>query len=179
MVAVAVLLLFCVSQERAAAQTGALIFVTSLEDKVSSTGGCSLQEAIYSANLNNNTVPDSFNADGSEPPITTQCVPGSPDGTDIIVLPAGAVLLMDHPILDEHNPFGLTATPMVTSKVRIEANGSTFQHTGTNNFRAFAVSSTGELTISQAYVVGFVAKGGDGELGGVGYGCRRCNLCER
>ncbi len=166
--AAAVVLLFCVSLERAAAQTGAIIFVTSLEDKISSTGGCSLQEAIYSANLNSNTAPDLFKDDGSENLIPTQCVPGSPDGTDILVLPAGAVFLIDHPILDEHNPFGLTATPMVTSRIRIEANGSTFRYTGTKNFRAFAVGSTGDLTISQAYVVGFMARGGDGRLGGGG-----------
>lgn len=167
-VAATVVLLFFASQERAAAQTGAVIFVTSLEDKVSSTGGCSLEEAIYSANLNSNMVPDSLNDDGSEHLISTECVPGSPDGTDILVLPAGAVFLIDHPILDEHNPFGLTATPMVMSRIRIEANGSTFRYTGTKNFRAFTVGSTGDLTISQAYVVGFMAKGGDGRLGGGG-----------
>lgn len=155
------LLIFCACQERAAAQTGALIFVTSLEDKISSTGGCSLQEAIYSANLNNNIAPDSLNDDASEHLITTQCVPGSPDGTDILVLPAGAVFLMDRPTLDIHNPFGPTATPPVTSRIRIEANGSRFQHSGTQNFRAFAVASTGDLTISAAYISGFTARGGD------------------
>lgn len=156
------------SPGRASAQTGALIFVTSLDDKLSSTGGCSLQEAIYSANFNNNVAPDSLNDDGSEHFITTQCVPGSPDGADILVLPAGAVFLMDHPTLDIHNPFGPTATPPVTSRIRIEANGSTFQRTGTKNFRAFAVSSTGDLTVSQAYILGFAARGGDGKLGGGG-----------
>jgi hypothetical protein len=166
--AVVVLLMLCVFQEPAAAQAGTIIFVTSLEDKISSTGGCSLQEAIYSANLNNNTAPDSFNDDGSEHLIPTQCVPGSPDGIDILVLPAAAVFSIDHPILDAHNPFGFTATPMVTSRIRIEANGSTLRDTGTKNFRAFAVGSTGELTISQAYIVGFAARGGDGKLGGGG-----------
>jgi hypothetical protein len=164
----AVLLMFCACQQRAAAQTGAIIFVTSLEDKISFTGGCSLEEAIYAANLNSNMVPDSLNDDGSEHLTPTQCVPGSADGTDIIVLPAGAVFLMDHRTLDIHNPFGPTATPPVTSRIRIEANGSTFQHTGTKNFRAFAVSSTGDLTVSQAYILGFAARGGDGKLGGGG-----------
>ena len=163
-----VLLLVLGSPGRASAQTGAVIFVTSLEDKISSTGGCSLEEAIYSANLNNNIAPDSLNDDASEHFITTQCVPGSPDGTDILVLPAGAVFLMDHSMLDIYNPFGPTATPPVTSKIRIEANGSTFRYTGTKNFRAFAVGSTGDLTVSQAYVVGFMARGGDGRLGGGG-----------
>ena len=45
---------------------------------------------------------------------------------------------------------------------------STFQRTGTKNFRAFAVSSTGDLTVSQAYILGFAARGGDGKLGGGG-----------
>ena len=149
-----------------AAQTGATIWVTSLEDKISSRDGCSLQEAIYSANFDENKAPDSFNADGSDHFIATQCVPGH--GDDVIVLPAGAVLQMDHATLDGHNPFGPTATPMVTSNIRIEANGARFQHAGNKNFRAFAVSSTGRLTMSGAYIGGFTARGGDGALGGGG-----------
>ena len=35
-----------------------IIYVTSLEDKISETGGCSLAEAIYSANLDNNVAVD-------------------------------------------------------------------------------------------------------------------------
>jgi hypothetical protein len=163
-----ILLLLAGSPRRTSAQTGALIFVTSLEDKISSTGGCSLAEAIYAANLNSNMVPDSLSDDGSEHLIPTQCVPGSPDGADIIVLPAGGVFLLDHPTLDVHNPFGPTATPPVTSRIRIEANGSRIQHSGTQNFRAFAVASTGDLTISSAYIIGFTARGGDGKLGGGG-----------
>jgi uncharacterized repeat protein (TIGR02543 family) len=163
-----ILLLRLGSPGRTSAQTGALIFVTSLEDKISSTGGCSLEEAIYAANLNSNMVPDSLEDNGSEHLTSTQCVPGSADGTDIIVLPAGAVFLLDHPILDIHNPFGPTGTPPVTSSIRIVANGSTLRHSGTKNFRAFAVTSTGDLTISQASIVGFAARGGDGKLGAGG-----------
>src|SRR5271165_4983131 len=65
-----------------------VIHVTTLTDKVSSTGGCSLKEAIYSSTLHDtidgvhgiaiqSTDPDSF--------ITTECEVGS--GNDTIILP--------------------------------------------------------------------------------------------
>ncbi len=61
-----------------------IIFVTSLEQKISETGGCSLQEAIYSANFDNNIAIVGVNADGTDRFLTdssgqlahTQCVPG-------------------------------------------------------------------------------------------------------
>jgi len=93
-----------------AAQTGAVIFVTTTVDKISSTGGCSLQEAIYSANLDNNIAVDSINSDGSDHFITTGCVAGS--GNDTIVLPTNAVFPLSSIVAaDSHNPFGPTATP--------------------------------------------------------------------
>ena len=62
----------------------AVIPVTTVVQKISSTGGCSLQEAIYSANFDSNVAIGGYN--GSTPIfVTTQCVPGS--GDDIIVLP--------------------------------------------------------------------------------------------
>jgi CSLREA domain-containing protein len=33
-----------------------IIYVTSLEDKIGGTGGCSLKEAIYSANFDDNVA---------------------------------------------------------------------------------------------------------------------------
>ena len=42
--------------------------------KGGSTGGCSLQEAIYSANLHTNAAVDFVNADGADHFITTRCV---------------------------------------------------------------------------------------------------------
>src|SRR5260370_17980772 len=72
------------------------------------------------------------------------------------------------------NPFGPTATPIVTSKILIEANGSLLQWVGTKNARAFSVGSTGNLTIENAYIKGFVARGGNGGTsagpGGPGFG---------
>jgi uncharacterized repeat protein (TIGR02543 family) len=164
-----VLLLVLGSPGRASAQTGAVIFVTSLEDKISSTGGCSLQEAIYSANLNNNIAVESYNSSDHSPNyITTQCVPGSSIGSDIIILPNGAKFQLSKIIDDAQNPFGPTATPLVTSNITIQAYGSTLQWTATKNSRLFAVGSTGTLTINDAYIKGFSAKGGDGQYGGGG-----------
>src|SRR5690348_6498687 len=51
----------------------AIIYVTSTAQKVSSTGGCSLQEAIYSSNWRNNMA----DATGAGTIITTQCEPGN------------------------------------------------------------------------------------------------------
>ncbi|MGE5244161.1 MAG: hypothetical protein ACM3SQ_08035, partial [Betaproteobacteria bacterium] len=68
---------------------GAVIPVTTVEQKIGGYGGCSLQEAIYSANFDRNVAIAGYT--GSTPnEVTTLCVPGS--GDDIIVLPAGAVL---------------------------------------------------------------------------------------
>jgi len=60
------------------------IYVTTTEQEINDNGECSLQEAIYSANFDNNiavvaTNPDQF--------VTTACVAGN--GHDRIVLPAG------------------------------------------------------------------------------------------
>ena len=72
------------------AQGGNTIYVDSLEQKISATGGCSLQEAIYSANLDLNIAVDPTDLDGF---ITTECVSGN--GDDTIVLPSGAVFRDD------------------------------------------------------------------------------------
>ncbi len=144
---------------------GAVIPVTTVEQKISATGGCSLQEAIYSANLDNNVAISRYS--GSTPvEVTTQCVPGS--GDDIIVLPAGAVLRLNTIVDDHINPTGPTATPIITSNITILAYGATLQRTGSLNFRLFAVGSTGYLTIRRAYVKDFRAKGGSGGNGGGG-----------
>lgn len=162
------------------AQTGATIFVTTLEDKISTTGGCSLQEAIYSANFDNNIAIDAINPDGTDHFITTQCVPGS--GDDTIILPTLATFVMSPIVDDGHNPFGPTATPIIFSTITLEVNGSRLVPAfGTPHFRAFAVgtasitlpgggsiSGTGNLTLRNAYVTLFTVKGGDGVGGGGG-----------
>src|SRR5215831_7856338 len=65
---------------------GARIYVTTPVQKISETGGCSLQEAIYSANLRSNIAIDATDPNDF---ITTQCVAGT--GNDTIVLPTNAV----------------------------------------------------------------------------------------
>lgn len=148
----------------------ATIFVTTLEQKVNGVGGCSLQEAIYSANFDNNIAIASYDfSNGSPNYVTTQCAAGS--GADVIILPSGTpagVFQMSKIIDDIDNFVGPAANPMITSTVTIVAGGSEFLWVGSDHARAFVVSSTGHLTLRNAYVKGFSAKGGDGgsALGG-------------
>ncbi len=172
--------------------SGARIYVTTTAQKIGGigTGGCSLQEAIYSSVLHQSldggahgiaivgTDPDDF--------ITTECVQGTGNG-DTIVLPTGATFNVSEDInTDAHNPYGLTATPIIFSTMTIEGAGATLQWTGgsSQNARLFAigtasitikqgtlnttVSGTGGVTIRNVYVKGFHAKGGDGTNGGGG-----------
>src|SRR5260370_1899177 len=135
----------------------AVMVVTTLDDKISTTGGCSLQEAIYSDNFDNNSAIASYDPQTNAPNIiTTQCAPGS--GDDRIILPFGAVFQMNKIVDDADNPFGPTATPIVTSNITIEANGSLLQWVGTKNAPAFSVGSTGNLTTQKAYIKGCVAR---------------------
>jgi CSLREA domain-containing protein/uncharacterized repeat protein (TIGR02543 family) len=162
--------------------SAATIYVTTLEDKVSSTGGCSLKEAIFSANLDNNIAITTYGEDGSQATITTGCVPGS--GDDIIVLPTGGLLLLSAIQDDVNNAAGPTATTMITSTITIEANGATLQFVPgaplcaefSNlsctpfSMRAFTVGPTGHLTINNAHIKGFEQTGGYGGDGGGGGG---------
>ncbi len=149
-----------------AAQTGSFISVTTTADKISSSGGCSLKEAIYSANFKNNVAVDSINTDGTDHLIPTGCVAGT--GDDTIVLPSSALLQMSTVTIDAHNPYGPTATPIITSNITIEANGATLERLSTANFRAFAIGTTGHLTIRNVHIKGFTVKGGNGSSGGGG-----------
>jgi hypothetical protein len=161
-----------------------VIYVTSLEDKISGTGGCSLQEAIFSANLDNNVAIDKYDLDGTPHMITTQCAKGQ--GADTIVLPTGATLLLDTVVDDPDNPTGPAATPMITSHITIEAAGSTLQYSPNLNalpcyffavpypcvhsLRLFAIASSGYLKLNNANVTGFLVRGGNGGWNGGGAG---------
>ena len=160
---------------------GATIFVTSLDQKISSTGGCSLQEAIYSSNLQTNQAIADVSPDGTPQFIETQCVPGT--GNDTIVLPTSATLTMSHAVPDVYNYLGKTATPLIISTITIEANGALLVRTGLGPARLFAVgdqtiaapgggtiAGTGALTIRNAFIEGFSAQGGDGGKCGGGGG---------
>jgi uncharacterized repeat protein (TIGR01451 family) len=176
--------------QKALAQTisGARIYVTTTTQKIAGigTGGCSLQEAIYSSVLHDSldggahgiaidaTDPDHF--------ITTECVMGTGNG-DTIILPNGGVFHLSQSLDgDAYNYMGPTATPMIFSTMTIEGDGATLQWTGKSNSRLFAIgqatiatpngvaSGTGGVTIRNAYIKGFHVKGGDGAVGGGGGG---------
>jgi hypothetical protein len=162
----------------------AVINVTTLAQKVSSTGGCSLQEAIYSSNLHDTldgvhgiaidyTIPDHF--------ITTGCALGT--GNDTIILPTGyptpTFLMTEDIVWDAYNYLGPTATPLIFSNITIEGYGATLQSAG-GPFRMFAVgtatittpngvaSGTGSLTLQDLQIKGFQVQGGNGADGGGG-----------
>ncbi|HVP48839.1 MAG TPA: choice-of-anchor Q domain-containing protein [Bryobacteraceae bacterium] len=165
-----------VAMALASSMPGANIFVTSFQQKVSGIGGCSLQEAIYSANFDLQQAIAGYdfspNKDGSPRLFpfnvvdTPQCMQGSEN--DTIVLPTGAVFSFSKIVDDADNPAGPTATPTITSNITIEANGATLQWSGPGNARLFTVGSTGTLTIRHAYIKGFTTKGGNGADGGGG-----------
>jgi uncharacterized repeat protein (TIGR01451 family) len=170
-------------------RTAGVINVTTTVPGIADDGLCSLQEAIYAANID-----AAYNG----------CPAGS--GDDVIELQAGATYRMSAPIDDPYNPLGPTATPIVLTTITIEAHGAQLVRsnpngttTGLPNFRAFAVShvlqtacaaipidlqlaacgvdqsnslgigpSVGQLTLRNAHIKGFTAKGGNGGPGGGG-----------
>jgi len=167
--------------------SGATIYVNTTTQKISGpgTGGCSLQEAIYTSNPHFSmdgvhgvaivqTDPDVF--------ITTDCNAGT--GNDTIVLPANGIFqfstITDG---DAYNYSGLTATPLIISTITIQGNGATLQWTGTGSSRLFAigadpaggvqtphgpVSGVGFLNLLHVYIKGFHIKRGDGSRDGGG-----------
>jgi uncharacterized repeat protein (TIGR01451 family) len=176
--------------QKAFAQTisGARIYVTTTAQKIGGigTGGCSLQEAIYSCTLHDSkdggahgiaidaTDPDHF--------IITECTMGTGNG-DTIILPSGGVFQLSSSLDgDAYNYMGPTATPMIFSTMTIEAAGATLEWMGKGNSRLFAVgqatvktpngtaSGTGGVTIRNAYIKGFHVHGGNGAVGGGGGG---------
>ena len=164
---------------------GATIHVTLPTVGVSS-GGCTLQEAMYSAEFGTNIALSQTNPDTT---YTTGCEPGTGTG-DTIVLKEGEVYSFDKFWDgDAHNYMGPTATPIIFKDITIQGNGATLQWvSGVNpqNFRLFAVgkvpssgplaisvngttySGTGSLTLQNVYVKNFHVKGGDGRDGGGG-----------
>jgi hypothetical protein len=67
-----------------------------------------------------------------------------------------AIFEMSNIVDDAHNPFGPTATPIITSTITIQGNGAHLLWTLPGvKARAFAVSETGSLTIQNACFSGF------------------------
>ena len=155
------------------------IQVTTTQQGVTDPSHCSLQEAIYAAEFASNTAlnltdPDTFYSTGCE------LQGGSPPFT--IALQKTVYSFNTFWDRDAHNPFGLTATPIIFTNITIQGNGATLQWTGSGNSRLFAVgtasifdtldnkpvSGTGALTLESVYIKGFKIKGGDGACGGGG-----------
>jgi len=147
---------------------GAIIPVTSLQQKISGTGGCSLQEAISASNTHSNQAIAGYDPTTHAPQVvTTQCPPG--DGNDIIVLPIRGNFQLTKSVDDAANAMGPTATPMINNtNITILANGATLQRASNKSFRLFAVGTSAHLTIQNAYITNFLARGGNGTEGGGG-----------
>src|SRR5690349_20244384 len=90
----ALLMAALISNQRV--RTAGVINVTTTVPGIADDGLCSLQEAIYAANIDS-----AYNG----------CPAGS--GDDVIELQAGATYRMSAPIDDPYNPLGPTATPIV------------------------------------------------------------------
>jgi uncharacterized repeat protein (TIGR01451 family) len=154
------------------ARAAGAIVVNTTTQSINADASCSLQEAIYSANLDANIAPDPAHPGGIDF-VTTGCASGS--GDDTIVLPAGGVFAISQPIDDIDNPLGPTGTPVIYSSIVIEGNGSRIEHTGSTPVRAFAVAGgltdvagTGDLTLRNVHIKNFIAKGGNGGIGAGG-----------
>ena len=114
------------------------IQVTTTQQGVTDANNCSLQEAIYAAEFGSNTAlnltdPDRF--------YTTGCVLQGASGPFTIVLQKSVYSFNTFWDRDAHNPFGLTATPIIFANITIQGNGATLQWTGSGNSRLFAVGS--------------------------------------
>jgi hypothetical protein len=143
------------------ARAGNVIQVTTTLQKIGGPGGCSLQEAILSANHDSS----SFTAPGNDAAvINSACASGS--GEDVIELMPGSYSMTD--VVDDADNFtGPTATPIITSEMIIEGRGAVIERSGPR-MRAFAVGDGGALDLREVHVRGFAARGGDGARGGGG-----------
>ena len=156
----------------------ATIQVTTTQQQVNDDADCSLQEAIFAANYDDNVAIDPTNLGNL---IETGCTPGDP-GTDTVVLAAGQVYQVSGYVQDPLNPAGISATPLVWSPIVLEGNGARLERVGGLDLRAFTVAPafvqdigpeapagiSPELTLRDLHVRGFRARGGDGAGGGGG-----------
>ena len=157
---------------------GNVIYVTTLNDTIGDPSGCSLKDAFYSSRYRASVAISYSNFDGHTVVVATQCVPGS--GNDTIVLPTGATLTLSLPpsvtvTLDNDNATGPTVTPIIRSTVTLEGSGATLQFSGCPHgilaqcaSRLFAIGGDGHLTLRNATIKGFLARGGDGGDGAGG-----------
>jgi len=148
------------------ARAASFIHVTTTSQSINTDGECSLEEAIYSANYGDNVAPDPSDlVNGGL--IRTGCEGGA--GYDNIVLPANATFVLNTPVEGKDNFLGPTGTPYINATMILWGNGSTIVHGPSNvHFRAFSVVGGLPVLMSDLYIKGFSAKGGDGANGGGG-----------
>jgi hypothetical protein len=123
----------------APAAPASVILVTTTDQEVNSDADCSLQEAIFSANFDDNRLPEPANPE--DPYFTTGCTAGN--GADTILLPAGATFLVSSIVDDPASPAGMSVTPAINSAITILGNGARLERTGSLDLRAFMVSTPG------------------------------------
>ncbi len=99
-----------------------IIYVTTLDDKVSSTGGCSLKEAIFASNLQTNSAISSYGDIDFSPYSVTSSYPGAATTSSCYRWEAAQLTTAQE---DAGNYMGPTATPMITSTVTIEGYRAT------------------------------------------------------
>ena len=149
------------------ASAGSVIYVTTTDQSINEDAECSLQEAIYAANLDDNVAPDPTEPLDPTPVLDTACTAGS--GADIIELPHGGVFTFADPISDYDNYVGPSATPIITSEIIIEGRGSRLQRNPLGRLtRAFVVGFGGDLDLREVHLKNFDIKGGNGDDGGGG-----------
>lgn len=142
------------------------ILVNTVNQEINGDGFCSLQEAIYAANLDDNVAPDPSTPGQM---VDTACPGGS--GHDVIELPPASLFRFSDPIDDAANFMGPTATPIITSAITIEGRGARLERLVAGRLtRAFAVGATGSLDLREVHVKGFSIRGGEGGPGGGGGG---------
>ena len=143
------------------------IVVTTTDQEINGDADCSLQEAIYSANLDDNLAPDPATPLDPTPVLETGCVAGS--GADIIELPPLSVFNFTNSISDYANYVGPSVTPIITSEMIIEGRGARLQRSGAGQLtRAFVVGFGGDLDLREVHVKNFDISGGNGADGGGG-----------
>ena len=140
-----------------------VITVNTTSQEINGDGFCSLQEAIYAANLDDNVAPDP--ADPSQL-LDTACPGGS--GHDIIELPSMGVFLFTSPIDDADNYIGPTVTPIITSAITIEGADPACSERPASSRGRSRSAPTGFLDLREVHVKGFSIHGGDGNDGGGG-----------
>jgi hypothetical protein len=149
----------------APASAGATIVV---DDNSQALGapGCTLAEAILSANQDSSVVTYDPGYPFAASSFDTGCTAGN--GDDVIVL-GGQSFSFSHAFADRGNHTGAAALPFITSHITIEGQGAVLSpQFGADPFRLFGIGPTGHLDLREVHVRGFVTVGGNGAGGGGG-----------